>query len=82
MPLGSFVANDLILSRQFVGGGSMYIGDGASALPKIELSTGVILSRFNIFQNPVAYFSTSTNTVVKWDLNCKTPYYNSCTLNG
>ena len=82
LPLGKFTYNDLILARQTAGSGSLYVQQADTATPQWETSTGYVLTSFNTFQNPVAYFTTSASTVVKWDMNCDYPWYDSCTLNG
>ena len=82
LPLGKFYTNDLLLARQTAGSGSLYIGNWATATPSWETSTGYVLTSFNTFQNPIAYFTASGGTIVKWDMNCDYPWYDSCTLNG
>lgn len=81
-PLGSFLWDDAIFARQTAWSGSLYIWNLSTATPQIELNPDYILSSFNTFQNPIAYFTTSENTIVKWDMNCITPWYDSCRLNG
>jgi len=73
LPLGKFTYNDLILARQTAGSGSLYVQQADTATPQWETSTGYVLTSFNTFQNPVAYFTTSASTVVKWDMNCDYP---------
>lgn len=82
VPIGKFYNNDIILARQWSSHGSLYVWDAASATPLVELSNDYTLSLLNTFSNPVAYFTASGWTVVKWDLNCIYPWYNSCRESG
>ena len=82
LPLGKFTYNDLLLARQIAWSGSRYVWNASDYSSQFETSTGYVLTSFNTFQNPIAYFTTSASTVVKWDMNCITPGYDSCTLNG
>lgn len=82
LPLGKFLYNDFILARQTAGSGSLYVQNADTATPSWEMSTNNILKSFNTFENPKAYFTNSSGSVVKWDMNCITSGYDSCTLNG
>lgn len=74
---------DLIFSRAPIGSGSVYVPDTReSPVTMKELSTNYSLFRFNVFQNPIAYFDSSSGVVLKWDLNCKTSWYDSCRLSS
>lgn len=84
VPLGNLIANDAIFARQTTGSGSKFYPNLAlwASGSTLELSTNYTLDTLTTFQNPVAYFRESGGSIVKWDMNCQTPGYDSCRLSS
>lgn len=80
IPIWKISWEDIIFARQQLWSGSVYLKDTSTDIETYEMSNNFVLRNLNIFQNPVAYFNTSSWSVVKWDLNCQTPLYDSCRL--
>lgn len=80
LPLWKIWYNSLMLALQWAWSGTIYVPDAVTSSGTFGMDTSVILRNLIDFQNPVWYMKTSSWSIVKWDMNCMTPSYDSCRL--